>query len=226
MAAVQRQLLLRHGPGARRQPAARLPGLVLHRPPPEAHRAQRRGHRRRRPHGQGARHASRTRSASWPTTFNIMADRLRGAFAQVEYERDRVEVLLNDLSEGVIGLSAEGTVTIANPAAAELLDEPVPVGADARRGLPARRRRGLARVAQEDADCRPSCSCTASARSRRPRTRSAAPPTSPPSSCCATSPPRRASSARAATSSPTPRTSSRRRSSRWPGSSSSSTRAT
>src|SRR5665647_537054 len=42
-------------------------------------------------------------------TFNIMAVRLRGAFAQVEYERDRVEVLLNDLSEGVIGLSEEGT---------------------------------------------------------------------------------------------------------------------
>ncbi|MCX6364587.1 MAG: ATP-binding protein [Actinobacteria bacterium] len=63
-------------------------------------------------------------------TFNIMAVRLRGAFAQVEYERDRVEVLLNDLSEGVIGLSEEGTVTIANPASAELLDEPVRVGAE------------------------------------------------------------------------------------------------
>ena len=55
-------------------------------------------------------------------TFNVMADRLRSAFAQVEYERDRVEVLLNDLSEGVIGVSAEGKVTIANPAAAILLD--------------------------------------------------------------------------------------------------------
>jgi two-component system sensor histidine kinase VicK len=62
-------------------------------------------------------------------TFNVMAVRLRGAFAQVEYERDRVEVLLNDLSEGVIGLSEEGVVTIANPASADLLDEPVPVGA-------------------------------------------------------------------------------------------------
>jgi signal transduction histidine kinase len=61
-------------------------------------------------------------------TFNVMADRLRGAFAEVEYERDRVEVLLNDLSEGVIGLSAEGMVTIANPAAAVLMGEPAPVG--------------------------------------------------------------------------------------------------
>ena len=70
-------------------------------------------------------------------TFNIMAVRLRGAFAQVEYERDRVEVLLNDLSEGVIGLSDEGTVTIANPASAELLDEPVPVGAGLDETFPA-----------------------------------------------------------------------------------------
>jgi two-component system sensor histidine kinase VicK len=70
-------------------------------------------------------------------TFNIMAVRLRGAFAQVEYERDRVEVLLNDLSEGVIGLSEEGTVTIANPASAELLDEPVPLGAGLDETFPA-----------------------------------------------------------------------------------------
>ncbi|MEI6725986.1 MAG: ATP-binding protein [Actinomycetes bacterium] len=62
-------------------------------------------------------------------TFNVMADRLRGAFAQVEYERDRVEVLLNDLSEGVLGLAGDGTVSIANPASAELLGESVPVGA-------------------------------------------------------------------------------------------------
>jgi signal transduction histidine kinase len=62
-------------------------------------------------------------------TFNVMADRLRGAFAQVEYERDRVEVLLNDLSEGVLGLAGDGTVSIANPASAELLGEHVPIGA-------------------------------------------------------------------------------------------------
>ena len=70
-------------------------------------------------------------------TFNIMAERLRGAFAQVEYERDRVEVLLNDLSEGVIGLSAEGAVTIANPASADLLGEPLPVGAGIDEQFPA-----------------------------------------------------------------------------------------
>ena len=46
---------VRHGPGAGHQPAAGLHGLVLHRPPAQAHRAERGGHRRRRPLGQGAR---------------------------------------------------------------------------------------------------------------------------------------------------------------------------
>jgi signal transduction histidine kinase len=84
-------------------------------------------------------------------TFNVMADRLRSAFAQVEYERDRVEVLLNDLSEGVIGVSAEGKVTIANPAAAILLDAPMPVGATIDEALPADVAQ-LWRDSQEDAD--------------------------------------------------------------------------
>lgn len=69
--------------------------------------------------------------------FNIMAERLRNAFAQVENERDRVEVLLNDLSEGVIGLSGEGTIMIANPAAGELLEQPTLLGAGLDEALPA-----------------------------------------------------------------------------------------
>jgi two-component system sensor histidine kinase VicK len=84
-------------------------------------------------------------------TFNVMADRLRYAFSQVEYERDRVEVLLNDLSEGVIGLSAEGTITIANPAAAILLDRQVLVGETVDAALPADVAQ-LWRASQEDAD--------------------------------------------------------------------------
>lgn len=71
------------------------------------------------------------------STFNIMADRLTDAFAQIEHERDRVEVLLNDLSEGVIGLSGDGAVMIANPAAAELLGSPVVAGASLEETLPA-----------------------------------------------------------------------------------------
>ncbi len=84
-------------------------------------------------------------------TFNVMADRLRSAFAQVEYERDRVEVLLNDLSEGVVGVSSEGTVTIANPAAAILLGAPMPVGATVDEALPADVAQ-LWRDSQKDAD--------------------------------------------------------------------------
>ena len=84
-------------------------------------------------------------------TFNVMADRLRSAFAQVEYERDRVEVLLNDLSEGVIGVSAEGKVTIANPAAAILLDAQALVGETVDDGLPADVAQ-LWRDSQRDAD--------------------------------------------------------------------------
>jgi signal transduction histidine kinase len=84
-------------------------------------------------------------------TFNVMADRLRSAFAQVEYERDRVEVLLNDLSEGVIGLSADGAVTIANPAAAILLDRQGLVGETVDVALPPDVAQ-LWRASQEDAD--------------------------------------------------------------------------
>jgi two-component system sensor histidine kinase VicK len=84
-------------------------------------------------------------------TFNVMADRLRSAFAQVEYERDRVEVLLNDLSEGVIGLSADAVITIANPAAAILLDRPTLVGETAEAALPTHVAQ-LWRASQEDAD--------------------------------------------------------------------------
>ena len=84
-------------------------------------------------------------------TFNVMADRLRSAFAQVEYERDRVEVLLNDLSEGVVGVSADGKVTIANPAAAILLDTPTLVGETVDDALPPDVAQ-LWRDSQEDAD--------------------------------------------------------------------------
>ena len=69
-------------------------------------------------------------------SFNTMAERLRDAFSQVEREKDRVEVLLNDLSEGVIGISADGRVTITNPAAADLLGRDLPVGAELGRAFP------------------------------------------------------------------------------------------
>ena len=69
-------------------------------------------------------------------SFNSMAERLRDAFSQVELEKNRIEILLNDLSEGVIGISADGHVTITNPAAAELLGRDLPVGAELGRAFP------------------------------------------------------------------------------------------
>jgi len=69
-------------------------------------------------------------------SFNSMAERLREAFSQVEFEKDRVEILLNDLSEGVIGISADGHVSIANPAASDLLGHHLPVGVELGRAFP------------------------------------------------------------------------------------------
>ncbi len=63
-------------------------------------------------------------------SFNTMAERLRDAFSQIARERDRIELLLNDLSEGVIGISADGRVTISNPAAAILLGHRLAPGAE------------------------------------------------------------------------------------------------
>ena len=62
-------------------------------------------------------------------TFNMMGGRLREAFSQIEREKENVEVLLYDLAEGVIGVTAEGGLAIANPAAATLLGRALPAGA-------------------------------------------------------------------------------------------------
>ncbi len=61
-------------------------------------------------------------------TFNMMGGRLREAFSQIEREKENVEVLLYDLDEGVIGVTAEGELAIANPAAATLLRRALPTG--------------------------------------------------------------------------------------------------
>jgi len=69
-------------------------------------------------------------------SFNTMGERLRHAFSLIEREKSQVELLLNDLSEGVIGVSSEGNVTIANPAASRLLGHPLPVGSELGRAFP------------------------------------------------------------------------------------------
>jgi signal transduction histidine kinase len=62
-------------------------------------------------------------------TFNMMGGRLREAFSQIEREKENVEVMLYDLAEGVIGVTAAGGLAVANPAAAALLGRALPSGA-------------------------------------------------------------------------------------------------
>jgi two-component system sensor histidine kinase VicK len=62
-------------------------------------------------------------------TFNKMGVRLREAFSQIEREKEQIEILLTDLSEGVIGVSADGEVLIANPSSSQLLGHRVSGGA-------------------------------------------------------------------------------------------------
>jgi signal transduction histidine kinase len=62
-------------------------------------------------------------------TFNMMGGRLREAFSQIEREKENVEVMLYDLAEGVIGVTAAGGIAVANPAAAALLGRALPSGA-------------------------------------------------------------------------------------------------
>lgn len=54
-------------------------------------------------------------------TFNDMGDRLGSAFKQIDVEKRRAQLLLDDLDEGVIGMDAGGSIIIANPAAEHLL---------------------------------------------------------------------------------------------------------
>jgi signal transduction histidine kinase len=54
-------------------------------------------------------------------TFNTMGGRLEEAFGELEGEKRNIETLLNTLSEGVVGVSTDGRVAVANPAAAAFL---------------------------------------------------------------------------------------------------------
>lgn len=59
--------------------------------------------------------------------FNHMGDRLGSAFQQVDTEKRRAKLLLDDLSEGVIGINKDGEVIVVNPAAQKLLSTEIPV---------------------------------------------------------------------------------------------------
>ena len=62
-------------------------------------------------------------------TFNVMGGRLSEAFSAIEYEKKSAETMLNTLSEGVIGVSTDGTVLLHNPAAARFLGDKLHTGA-------------------------------------------------------------------------------------------------
>jgi two-component system sensor histidine kinase VicK len=62
-------------------------------------------------------------------TFNKMGEKLSEAFSQIEREKEQIEILLDDLSEGVIGANVAGEVLVANPSSAQLLGHGVPGGA-------------------------------------------------------------------------------------------------
>lgn len=53
--------------------------------------------------------------------FNDMSDRLGSAFQQIDVEKRRAKLMLDDLSEGVIGIDTQGSIIVANPAAEKLL---------------------------------------------------------------------------------------------------------
>jgi signal transduction histidine kinase len=58
-------------------------------------------------------------------TFNDMGDKLGSAFQQVDDEKRRAKVLLDDLSEGVIGIDIAGNIIVVNPAAEKLLGKEI-----------------------------------------------------------------------------------------------------
>lgn len=62
-------------------------------------------------------------------SFNTMGARLRSAFSIIEREKKSAETILNTLSEGVIGVSADGHVLSANPMAAKMLGRRLSLGA-------------------------------------------------------------------------------------------------
>ena len=126
MAAVQRALLLATVLRAGAEPGPRLPGLVLHRPPAEAHRAQRRGHRRRRPRRQGARSTVEDEIGQLGRHLQhhggAPARRVRRRGVRARPHRDAAQRPQRGRHRRV---AADGSLTIANPAAAELLGAPL-----------------------------------------------------------------------------------------------------
>ena len=69
-------------------------------------------------------------------TFNDMGSKLGSAFEQIDNEKRRAKVLLDDLSEGVIGIDVDGNIIVANPAAEGLLGREIKVPCPLKECLP------------------------------------------------------------------------------------------
>ena len=65
-------------------------------------------------------------TATLGSAFNEMADELQVAYRRVEESRQRLAVILESLSDGVLTVDAKGVITDANPAARRLLPEAEP----------------------------------------------------------------------------------------------------
>jgi len=70
-------------------------------------------------------------------TFNTMGGRLEEAFSALESEKRHVETLLNTLSEGVIGVTGDGRVAVANAAATAILGDRLEPGVSIDDAFPA-----------------------------------------------------------------------------------------
>lgn len=62
--------------------------------------------------------------------FDEMGGRLGAAFDRIEVEKLRAQLLLDDLSEGVLGVDRDGSVIVANPASGQLLGREIVPPAD------------------------------------------------------------------------------------------------
>ena len=58
------------------------------------------------------------------TTFNTMASKLKGTMRQIEGEKNKIEVIIRNLEDGVIAFDSEGVSTHTNPAAVNMLKLP------------------------------------------------------------------------------------------------------
>ena len=69
-------------------------------------------------------------------SFNVMGGRLLQAFSAIEYEKKSAETMLNTLSEGVVGVSADGVILLHNPAAVRFVGDSLHTGAAVSEAFP------------------------------------------------------------------------------------------